>query len=65
MNPSDIIGLTAHEARKLLDRREVSSVELTKTVLDRIHQIEERVKAFVTITDEVALEQASTRPTPA
>ena len=58
MNPSDIIGLTAHEARELLDRREVSSVELTKTVLGRIHQVEERVKAFVTVTDEVALEQA-------
>ena len=58
MNPSDVIGLTAHEARELLDRREVSSVELTQAVLDRIRQVEEQIKAFVTITDEVALEQA-------
>ena len=47
-----------HEARELLDRKEVSSVELTQAVLDRIDQVEERIKAFVTVTGEVALEQA-------
>ena len=58
MNVSDLVDLTAHRARDLLDRREVSSVELTRAVLDRIHDVEDRVKAFVTVTDEVALEQA-------
>ncbi len=58
MRPSDVLGLTAHEARKLLDRREISSVELTRAVLERIRQVEDRVKAFVTVTEEVALEQA-------
>jgi aspartyl-tRNA(Asn)/glutamyl-tRNA(Gln) amidotransferase subunit A len=58
MNPSDILDLTAHGARDLLDRREVSSAELTRAVLDRIHAVEDRVKAFATVTDEVALEQA-------
>ena len=58
MGPSEITGLTLHAARDLLDRREVSSVELTRAVLDRIGQVEERVKAFVTVTGEVALEQA-------
>ncbi len=58
MNHSDILDLTAHRARDLLDRREVSSAELTQAVLDRIHAIEDRVRAFVTVTDEVALEQA-------
>ncbi len=58
MQPSDVVHTTAHEARDLLDRREVSSVELTQAVLDRIHDVEDRVKAFVTVTDELALEQA-------
>ena len=58
MSLNGVIDLTAHESRKLLDRREVSSVELTQAFLDRIEQVEERVKAFVTVTGEVALEQA-------
>ena len=47
-----------HEARELLDRKEVSSTELTRAVLDRIHSVEDRVRAFATVTEEVALEQA-------
>ncbi len=58
MTPSDVLALTAHEARKLLDRREISSVELARAVLERIRQVEDRVKAFVTVTEDVALEQA-------
>ena len=58
MYASDVVHMTAHEARGLLDRREVSSVELTQAVLDRIHEVEDKVKAFVTVTDELALEQA-------
>jgi aspartyl-tRNA(Asn)/glutamyl-tRNA(Gln) amidotransferase subunit A len=33
-------------------------VELTRSCLDRIHQLEDRLKAFVTVTEEVALSQA-------
>ena len=58
MRPPDVVHMTAHEARGLLDRGEVSSVELTQAVLDRIHEVEDKVKAFVTVTDELALEQA-------
>jgi aspartyl-tRNA(Asn)/glutamyl-tRNA(Gln) amidotransferase subunit A len=58
MKSSDVIALTAHEARELLDRREVSSVELTQAALERIRQVEDRVKAFVTVTEDFALEQA-------
>ncbi|MGB9859831.1 MAG: Asp-tRNA(Asn)/Glu-tRNA(Gln) amidotransferase subunit GatA [Moorellaceae bacterium] len=39
-------------------RREISSVELTEAMLERIEQVEGRIKAFVTLTPEVALEQA-------
>ena len=49
MRPSDVVHMTAHEARGLLDRGEVSSVELTQAVLDRIHEVEDQVKAFVTV----------------
>ena len=58
MESSELVSLTIHKARELLDGRELSSVELTRAVLDRIHQVEPRVKAFVTVTGEVALEQA-------
>ncbi|HAL46646.1 MAG TPA: Asp-tRNA(Asn)/Glu-tRNA(Gln) amidotransferase GatCAB subunit A [Dehalococcoidia bacterium] len=50
--------LTAHEARTLLDNREVSSVELTEASLERIDQVEDHVGAFVTVTRDLALGQA-------
>ena len=50
--------LTIHEAHKLLKTRELSSVELTKACQERIRQAEPKVHALVTITDELALQQA-------
>ncbi len=50
--------LTIHEAHRLLKSRQLSSVELTKACLERIHQVEPKVHALVTITDELALRQA-------
>ncbi len=50
--------LTIHEAHRLLKNKQLSSVELTKASLERIHQVEPKVHALVTITDELALEQA-------
>ena len=58
MNPSELKGLTVHASRELLDSKEVSSVELTQATLDRIHQVDDRIKAFVTVTADQALEQA-------
>ncbi len=55
---ADLHYLSISEARNLLDRREVSSVELTQAVLDRIAAVDERVKAYVTVTAGLALEQA-------
>ena len=51
--------LTAHEARDMLRRGDISATELTQAVLDRISQVEEKVKAFLTLTPEVALAQAA------
>jgi aspartyl-tRNA(Asn)/glutamyl-tRNA(Gln) amidotransferase subunit A len=51
-------GVTVHEAHKLLKEKKISSVELTKHYLKRIKQVEPKVRAFTTITEELALEQA-------
>ncbi|MDN5332219.1 MAG: aspartyl-tRNA(Asn)/glutamyl-tRNA(Gln) amidotransferase subunit [Tepidanaerobacteraceae bacterium] len=48
--------LTIHEAHELLSKKEISSEELTKAVLDRIDKVEEDIKAFLTIDKERALE---------
>ena len=49
---------TIHEINELLTKRETSSMELTRACLERIEEVEDRVKAFVTITQETALDQA-------
>jgi aspartyl-tRNA(Asn)/glutamyl-tRNA(Gln) amidotransferase subunit A len=51
-------NLTIHEAHELLKNKQLSSVELTKSYLERIQQLEPKVHAFVTVTDKLALEQA-------
>jgi aspartyl-tRNA(Asn)/glutamyl-tRNA(Gln) amidotransferase subunit A len=50
--------LTIHEAQQLLKNKKLSSVELTKDCLERINKVEPKVHALVTVTDELALEQA-------
>lgn len=55
----DLCRLTAHEARDLLRRGDISATELTQAVLERIEQVEERVKAYLTLTPEVAMAQAA------
>ena len=50
--------LTISEAHKLLKDRQISSVELMKSCLDRIEKLEPHVKAIVTVTADLALEQA-------
>jgi aspartyl-tRNA(Asn)/glutamyl-tRNA(Gln) amidotransferase subunit A len=51
-------GFTVSEAHRLLKAKKISSVELTKSYLDRIKQVESKIKAFVSITEEAALESA-------
>ncbi len=50
--------LTIHEAHQLLKTKQVSSFELTRAALERIHKLETKIKAIVTITEELALKQA-------
>ena len=57
--PSDPLHrLTLSEASDLLHLREVSSVELTAAAFERIRQTDDRVHAFLTLTEELAMEQA-------
>jgi len=53
-----LYNLTLHEVADLLARREVSSLELTRHTLERLRAVEDKVRAFITITDELALQQA-------
>ena len=50
--------LTIQEAHKLLKTKEISSTELTGSVLDRIEAVESQVDAFISITAEEALQAA-------
>jgi aspartyl-tRNA(Asn)/glutamyl-tRNA(Gln) amidotransferase subunit A len=50
--------LTIAQAHECLTKREISSVELTRAVLDRISRVEPQVGAFITVTPEAALKQA-------
>src|SRR5579864_9261766 len=50
--------LTISEARKGLQEKKFSSSELTGACLERIRAVEPKLHAFVTLTEEQALEQA-------
>ena len=50
--------LTLHEAAELLRRREISSLELTRATFQRIDETEEQIHAFLTLTEDLATEQA-------
>ena len=53
-----ISRLTIHELHELLVKKEISAVELTRDHLDRIQTLDGDVKAYITVTDQLALEQA-------
>src|SRR5688572_10971332 len=46
------------EAAALIQARKLSPVELTQAYLRRIEALDEQINAFITLTDEFALEQA-------
>ncbi len=53
-----IAFLSVNELAALIRTKQVSSVELTKLYLDRLHRFDERLKCVVTFTDDLALRQA-------
>ena len=54
----ELHSTTAHELALLLQKRKISSTELTKTVLERIEKVEPRVNAYITLTPELAMRMA-------
>ncbi len=55
---SELVRLTAAEARALLDRREISALELLEAHLAQIERLEPTLHAFITVTPELARRQA-------
>jgi aspartyl-tRNA(Asn)/glutamyl-tRNA(Gln) amidotransferase subunit A len=54
----ELFELTIKEAHGLLKRKEISSVELTRAVLDRINAVEGKIDAFITIAEKAAIKEA-------
>lgn len=50
--------LTIKKAHELLRGKEISSQELTRAVLDRIAEVEEKVGAYITIASDSAMKEA-------
>lgn len=54
----ELFEMSLSEAGRLLKKREISSVELTKALQKRIQDTEDKIHAYLTITTEEALKQA-------
>ena len=55
----ELCDLTIHEAHELLRARQISSTELTRSVLERIHHLDPQLRAYITLAEDQALEQAA------
>ena len=51
--------LTIHEAAALLRKKEISSRELTRAVLDRIDRVDDQVGAYITVCTDSAMARAA------
>ena len=58
MNDDALPYLSVREVRDALARREVSSVELTSAMLDRITRLDPEIGAYLMTADSMALDQA-------
>jgi len=54
----ELNSLTTHQLHQLLSKREVTSQEVTESVFKRIESVEEKVNAYITLTQQLAMEQA-------
>jgi aspartyl-tRNA(Asn)/glutamyl-tRNA(Gln) amidotransferase subunit A len=55
---SHLYEKTAWELAEILRNRDASSVDVTRSVLDRIGAVDEKVNSYVTVTEELALTMA-------
>ena len=51
-------SFTIHELRDMLDKKDVSSVEVTRAVIDRINATDDKINSFVTTVPEEAIKAA-------
>ena len=58
-NPLQLYELTIHQAHELLASKSISSVELTRAVLQRIESVDAEIRAYLRLTPDAALEQAA------
>jgi len=56
----EIFELTIHELHEKLQKKELSAVEATTALLSRIQATDEKINAFISVTEETALESAAT-----
>lgn len=57
-NRADLAFYNIRELASLIRQHKITSVELTKFFLDRIAQYDDTLQAVITVTEEMALEQA-------
>ncbi len=55
---SDITRLTVSELKEKLDKKELTSLDITNAYIDRINEKEKDVQAFITLTTDSAKEKA-------
>ena len=51
-------ALTVHELHGKLKKREVSSVEITESVFQRISSTEEKLRCYITLCRDAAVQEA-------
>jgi len=58
---ADLHYLSLDEVARRLKARKVSSVEATRTILERIARLDPKLKSYATLTPERALDDAAAR----
>ncbi len=54
----ELFQLTAHQLAEMLKKGEASAEEITRAVFARIYEVEDRIQAYVTVTEETAYQAA-------
>ena len=54
----ELYKLTAHELNKLLVEKQISCVEITTSIYDRIEKLDKKINSYITLTKELALQKA-------
>src|SRR3954471_1302071 len=58
LKDAELKKLTLASAAKLIRSKEIKPVELTEAVLDRIARLNDRMRAFITVTADHAIQRA-------